>query len=131
MEVQHGIDLDGHVVFGDHILLCKIEDLFAQINGCPFGGYYVLNATDICFFVAPEDRAGSVHHGDDEVNTASQSAFVGAKAFNHHGFLLFYNFNTADDSGNDHEGKNCGYCSSKHTAEHWSNNIFHNFRGFH
>ena len=49
LEIKHGIDFDGHIVFSDHILFGKIENLFAQINGCSFGSYYVFNATDICF----------------------------------------------------------------------------------
>jgi len=29
LEIKHGIDFDGHIVFSDHILFSKIENLFA------------------------------------------------------------------------------------------------------
>ena len=86
--IDHRVDVDGHVVFGDHRLAREVQHLLAQVDAGGRARAHALHAIDIRVEHPDIDCAGAVDERHQEVESGPRDAVEAAEAFDHHHFGL-------------------------------------------
>jgi len=102
LEIEQGVDVDGDVVTGDHVLTREVIDRLAQVDPVFHPLHLDGLATVVRLVVAPVDGPGLIEHRHDDMNARLEGGVVLSEAFDDHNFSLAHHDNPL---GHDHNHK--------------------------
>ncbi len=115
LEIEQGVDVDGDVVAGDHVLAGEVVDRLAQVDAVFHALHHDGVAAVVRFVVTPVDGAHLVENGHDDVNAGGEGLEISSQTLHDHHFGLPHD---DDPARNQHDHKECKSESDKGSDSH-------------